>query len=114
MVSLLNFSIPEIFNQADFMVDRHIKEGRAKNTAIHYRDEKITYEELSRMVNKCGNALKGLGVEIENRVLMVLSDCPEFFYTYLGAMKIGAIPIPVNIMAQPRDYEYFLDDSRAT
>jgi len=113
MVSLLNFSIPENFNQSEFMVDRHIREGRGKNIAIYYKNKKITYEELFIMVNKCGNALKNLGVEIENRVLMVLSDCPEFFYTYLGAMKIGAIPIPVNTMALPKDYEYFLDDSRA-
>lgn len=113
MVQLLNFSIPEIFNQTEFMVDRHIKEGRGKNLAIHYRDQKITYEELLTMVNRFGNALKTIGVEVENRVLMVLPDSPEFFYTYLGTMKIGAIPIPVNTMALPKDYEYFLDDSRA-
>lgn len=114
MLTLLNFSIPDIFNQAEFMVDRHVREGRGKNMALYYKDKKITYEDLLMMVNKCGNALKNIGVEIENRVLMILPDSPEFFYTYLGAMKIGAIPIPVNTMALPKDYEYFLEDSRAT
>ena len=113
MVRFTNISIPEIFNQAEFLADRHVKEGRGKNAAIYYKDQKITYEEMASMVNRFGNALKGIGVEIENRVLIVLPDCPEFVYAYLGAMKIGAIPIPVNTLASPKDYAFFLEDSRA-
>lgn len=113
MVRFTNISIPEIFNQGEFLSDRHVKEGRGKNIAIYYKDQKITYEEMVSMVNRFGNALKGIGVEIENRVLVVLPDCPEFVYAYLGAMKIGAIPIPVNTLASPQNYAYFLEDSRA-
>lgn len=113
MVRLSGFSIPEIFNQAEFLADRHIKEGRGRNTAIHYKDKKITYEEMVSMVNRFGNVLRGIGVEIENRVVILLPDSPEFIYVYLGAMKIGAIPIPVNTMASPKDHAFFLDDSRA-
>jgi len=113
MVRLADFSIPEVFNQAEFLTDRHVKEGRGKNTAIYYKDQKITYEEMASMVNRCGNALRAIGVEMENRVLILLPDSPEFIYAYLGAMKIGAIPIPVNTMASPKDYAFFLADSRA-
>ncbi len=113
MVRFADFSIPEVFNQAEFLTDRHVKEGRGKNTAIYYKDQKITYEEMASMVNRCGNALSRVGVEIENRVLILLPDSPEFIYAYLGAMKIGAIPIPVNTMASPKDYAFFLEDSRA-
>jgi benzoate-CoA ligase family protein len=105
--------IPDIFNQAEFLVDRHLKEGRAKNIAIYYEDQKISYADLAAMVNRTGNALKDLGVEIENRVMLILPDCPEFLYSYLGAMKIGAVPVPVNTLASPKDYAYFLNNSRA-
>jgi len=106
-------SVPDNFNQAEFLVDRHLKEGRAKNIAIYYEDQKISYAELAAMVNRTGNALKDLGVEIENRVMLILADCPEFLYSYLGTMKIGAVPVAVNTLASPQDYRYFLNDSRA-
>ncbi|MGZ6346550.1 MAG: AMP-binding protein, partial [Anaerolineales bacterium] len=105
--------IPEFFNQAEFLTDRHLREGRGNNVAIYYGDLQITYTEPVSKVNQAGNALKELGVEIENRVMLVLPDCPELIYCYLGAMKIGAVPIPVNTLAAPKDYAYFLNDSRA-
>jgi len=105
--------IPDVFNQAKFMTDRHLAEGRANNTAIYYEDKEITYGELVTMVNRTGNAFKNLGVEIENRVILILPDCPEFLYGYLSAMKIGAVPIPANTLASSQDYQYFLNDSRA-
>jgi benzoate-CoA ligase family protein len=105
--------IPEFFNQAEFLTDRHLREGRGGNVAIYYRDEQITYAELVPKVNQAGNALKDLGVEIENRVMLMLPDCPELVYCYLGAMKIGAVPVPVNTLGSPKDYAYFLNDSRA-
>src|SRR3972149_4228849 len=107
------FDVPSIFNQAQHLSDRHLADGRSDRTAIYYEDRKITYAELVAMVNRTGNAFKDLGVEIENRVMLILPDCPEFFYCYLGAMKIGAVPVPVNTLASPPDYRYFLNDSRA-
>jgi benzoate-CoA ligase family protein len=106
-------SVPDTFNQAEFLLDRHLREGRAKNIAAYYENQKITYAELATMVNRTGNALRDLGVEIENRVMLILPDCPEYLYSYLGAMKIGAVPVPVNTLASPQDYRYFLNDSRA-
>ena len=107
------FEIPETFNLGSFLTDRHVAEGRGSRVAIYYRDEKITYSELAAKVNRTGNALKDLGLEMENRMVMVLPDSPEFFYCFLGAMKIGAVPIAVNTLALPKDYAYFLNDSRA-
>ncbi|MBN2239802.1 MAG: benzoate-CoA ligase family protein [Dehalococcoidales bacterium] len=105
--------VPESFNQAVYMIDRHLEEGRGENIAIYYEDKTITYAELAAMVNRTGNALKDLGVEMENRVMILLPDSPEFLYTYFGAMKIGAVPVPVNTLASSSDYLYFLNNSRA-
>ena len=108
-----SIDIPDVFNQASFLVDRHLREGRADKTVIYYEDQQIPYGALAEMVNRTGNAFTRLGVEIENRVMMSLPDCPELFYSYFGAMKIGAVPVPVNTMASESDYQYFLNDSRA-
>ena len=53
------------------------------------------------------------GVEMEDRVLMLCLDAPEFLGAFWGAIKIGAVPIPVNTLMRGQDYLYFLDDSRA-
>lgn len=105
--------IPDIFNLASYLVDRHIAEGRGERTVIYYGDKTVTYAELAAMVNRAGNMFSSLGIEIEDRVIMVLPDCPEFFYGFLGAMKIGAVAVAVNTLGMPKDYAYFLNDSRA-
>jgi len=107
------FQVPDRFNAASFFVDRHVEEGRGERVAFHYEDARITYGALQELVNRTGNALLDLGVEREQRVLGLLLDSPEFLGTFWGAIKIGAVPIPVNTMMRPQDYLYFLNDSRA-
>jgi benzoate-CoA ligase family protein len=105
--------IPAEFNAARFFVDRHVAEGRGGTIAFFHEDASISYAQLQELVNRAGNALLDLGVRREQRVLCLLLDSPEFLATFWGAIKIGAVPIPVNTMLRGDDYLYFLDDSRA-
>lgn len=102
-----------IFNAAVELVDKNIDKGFADKTAIYYQEQEITYGELLKQVNKTGNALKSLGIDMENRVVLLLPDCPHFFYAFLGAIKIGAVAVPVNTLSRTSDYLYMLNDSRA-
>ncbi len=70
-------------------------------------------ERVAESVNRCGNALRQLGVRVEERVVLLLSDGPAFVYGFWGAMKIGAVPVPVNTMLRTREHEYILNDTRA-
>src|SRR5439155_509688 len=74
----MNLALPDTYNAATTFVDENIAAGRGKRTAIYYQDEKFTYQDVFEKVNRTGNALKELGVEIEQRVLLALPDCPEF------------------------------------
>lgn len=105
--------IPDIFNVATAFIDENIRQGRGHNIALYYEDKTYTYDNVLEMVNKTGNALKDLGIEMENRVLMIMLDSPEFVAIFWGAIKIGAVPVPVNTLMKAADYEYFLNDSRA-
>ena len=109
----MGVELPEIYNAATTFVDENIAQGRGRRIAIYYQDETITYQEVYEKVNRTGNALKELGVEIEHRVLLALPDSPEFGYSFFGAIKIGAVPIPTNPWMAAKDYGYLIKDSRA-
>lgn len=103
----------ELFNATDYFIDRNIRQGRGHKVAIYTRLRNYTYNDIEKMVNKTANALINLGVRIEDRILLLMLDIPQFYAVFWGAIKIGAIPIPVNTMMMPEDYEYYLNDSRA-
>jgi len=105
--------LPEQLNSATVLVDSHLAAGRGDKPAILSGDEVVTYAELAENVNRTGNALRALGVRIEQRVAILMRDCPECVYAFFGAMKIGAVPIPINTVLGAKDYEYILNDSRA-
>ncbi len=105
--------LPEEFNAASYFVDRHIAEGRGEKVAIECGNRRVTYRQLFESVNRVGNALKKLGVRIEERVFLLLLDTPEFAASFFGAIKIGAVPVPVNTLLKPSDYEFLLNNSRA-
>jgi 4-hydroxybenzoate-CoA ligase len=103
----------ELFNAADYFIDRNVRQGRGHKPAVYYEDKVFTYNDLQKMVNKTANAMVDLGVRIEDRVLLVLLDTPQFYACFWAAIRIGAVPVPCNTMMTAKDYEYFLNDSRA-
>jgi benzoate-CoA ligase len=105
--------LPEHFNVASFFVDRHVAEGRGARPAFRCGGRTITYAEVAASVDRCANALAALGVEIEQRVLLVLDDTPAFAAAFWGAAKLGAVAVPVNTLMTPQEYEFLLNDSRA-
>jgi benzoate-CoA ligase len=109
----LPFSISDEFNAASYFVDRHMAEGRGEKVAIECEDRRVTYRQLFEQVNQVGNSLKKLGVRTEERVFLLLLDTPEFASSFFGAIKIGAVPVPVNTLLKPADYEFLLNNSRA-
>ncbi len=100
------------FNVATAFVDRHLSEGRGSKVAIRSSAGDVTYAELAERVNRCGNALRALGIGRGERVLMVVKDCPEFFYLFWGAIKAGVVPVPLNTLLRSDDYRYMVEDSQ--
>src|ERR1051325_3064999 len=113
MSPIAPISLPDQFNAAEYFVDQHLRAGRSAKVAIECGDCRVTYSHLHASVNQFGNALKNLGVRMEERILLLLLDTPEFAYSFFGAIKIGAVPAPVNTLLKPSDYKYLLNNSRA-
>jgi len=104
---------PPSFNLTDYFVDRHVREGRAEKAAVRCGESVHTYGKLSVDINRAGNGLSHLGLQDEQRVLILLPDCPELVIAYFGAIKIGAVAVPTSTFAHTADYDYFLSESRA-
>ena len=112
-VSPSRIEYSEVFNVAVPFIDQHIDEGRGWKTAIVFDDtgDTVSYAQLEDRVNRCGNLLRSLAGEPGGRVLMVVKDCPEFFYLFWGAIKAGLVPAPLNTLLRAADYRHLIEDS---
>ena len=100
------------YNAAETFVDAH-RGLRDDCIAIRCQGRSVTYGELAASVDRAGNALRALGVEMEQRVVIHCVDSPDFIYAFFGAIKIGAIPVPTNTLLTANDLRYIMDDARA-
>jgi benzoate-CoA ligase len=109
----MSIEFPERFNMADYFLYHNLEEGRENKVCLYFEDQTFTYGETARMSNRAGNALREFGLDIEDRVLIVLPDCPEFVWTWFGSAHIGAVITMVNPLLPAEDYKYYLDYTRA-
>jgi len=102
---------PMELNLADFLVDRHVREGKGDNPAIKFMDKTITYAQLQQQVNKFGNSLKKAGVEAQDRVGIRLVNSPQAVVTIFAIEKIGAIPVPTSPLWSSEEVAFVANDS---
>ena len=98
---------------ADYFLYHNLEAGRENKVCLYFEDQTYTYAETARMSNRVGNTLRELGLEQEDRILIVLPDCPEFVWTWFGAARIGAVITMVNPLLPAEDYKYYLEYTRA-
>jgi 4-hydroxybenzoate-CoA ligase len=111
--SMSDQEIPEFFNATDYFIDRNIRQGRGHKIAVYTDYRNYTYNDLQKMINKTANGMRDLGVRIEDKIMLLMLDIPQFYAMFWGSIRIGAIPIPVNTMLTSSDYEFYLNDSRS-
>jgi benzoate-CoA ligase len=113
MLTVPKVVVPDQFNAATAFLERNLEEGRGSKTALYFEGQSYTYTQIAELANRAGNGLLDLGVDIEQRVSLLLLDSPQFAASFFGAMKMGAVPIPMNTNLRLNDYIYMLNDSRA-
>jgi len=109
----MSITFPEHFNMADYFLYHNVDKGRENKVCLYFEDRTWTFGDVVKLSNKTGNVFRNLGIEIEDRILMVLPDCPEFVWTWFGAARVGAVITMVNPLLPATDYAYYLDYTRA-
>src|SRR5207245_9965747 len=106
-------AIPRSYNFAADIIERNLKAGRADKAAFIDPRGSWTYGQLAQRVDRFGNVLRSLGIRREERIMLALFDTIDWPTAFLGAIKAGVVPIPVNTLMTEDDYRFMLADSRA-
>src|SRR6266571_8352924 len=110
----MELELPDRYNVGADLLDRNLNAGRENKVAIHAAAGDMTYGDLFRLSCGAARTLRELGVRREERVLLVAYDSPGWAAAFLGAIRIGAVPVPVNpILQRSEDYDHYIEDSLA-
>ena len=103
----------EHFNVAEWLVDRHVAEGRGDRVAIRCEGRSMTYAELQRDIWRVQHLLAALGLEAGDRVAMVVQDDETFPAFFLGGQRSGLVPVPLSTMLKGHSLAEIIADSGA-
>jgi benzoate-CoA ligase family protein len=105
--------MPQLFNACEYLLDRRLAAGDGPRTALAGPAGDVSYAALHDQVGRVSASLRKIGLQPEQRVLMLMADSPQFVVVYLAAMRMGAIPVPVSTMLKADGVAELLQDSRA-
>jgi 4-hydroxybenzoate-CoA ligase len=101
------------YNAVTWLLDRNIEEGRAAKLAFTDTVCELSYGDLQKQSCRVANLLRHLGVRREERVAMIMLDTTDFPAVFLGAIRAGIVPVPLNTLLTADQYAYVLADCRA-
>src|SRR3954463_8438991 len=101
------------YNAVSWLLDRNVDEGRGAKLAFTDTVSDLSYGELQTQSRRLANLLRRLGVRREERVAMIMLDTVDFPVVFLGAIRAGIVPVPLNTLLTAEQYAYVLRDCRA-
>src|SRR4030088_737991 len=101
------------YNAVTWLLDRNVDAGRGAKLAFTDTVAELSYGELQAPSRRLANLLRRLGVRREERVAMIMLDTTDFPVVFLGAIRAGIVPVPLNTLLTSDQYAYVLADCRA-
>jgi benzoate-CoA ligase len=105
--------LPREYNAAVDLIGRNLAAGRGGKVAYIDETGSCTYAQLAERVDRAANALVAMGIRREDRIAIAMVDSVDWAALFLGAIKAGIVPVALNTLLTPADYEYQIKDSRA-
>jgi len=101
------------YNAADDLISRNLRAGRGNKIAFRDRSGVHSYLDIEERTNQFANLLISMNIKQESRLILVMSDSADLVICFLGAIKAGVVPVPLNTRLSSEDYAYIFSDSRA-
>jgi benzoate-CoA ligase len=105
--------IPKDYNAAHDLIQRNLQIGIAEKIAYVDDERSLSFGDLDRRSSAFAHTLGVLGIERGQRILICMQDSVDFPVVFLGSIKAGVVPVPVNTLLTQSDYAYMLQDSGA-
>ncbi|URZ00202.1 AMP-binding protein [Clostridium felsineum] len=103
----------KLFNISNYLIEEcNLKKGRESKIALYYKNSVYTYGDINNKINQFGNYMRELGLEMENKIGLLMPDKPEYIFLFLGAIKVGVVPLLINIKLDLENINYIIDESR--
>jgi len=106
-------SYPDRLNPTEELLERQVAAGRGDRTAILFEDQKITYAQLLTQANKFGNALRQLGVNEGDRVMLRSPNIPPALVVNFAVLKLGAVFTPTSPLFSRHEIAHVANDSES-
>jgi 2-aminobenzoate-CoA ligase len=104
---------PARLNSTEELVDRHVEAGHGDRLALLYEDQRITYRQLLGSVARLGSALRGLGVEEEDRVLLRAPSIPPALVANFAVIRIGGVIVPTSPLFSRTEIAHVAENTEA-
>jgi 4-hydroxybenzoate-CoA ligase len=101
------------YNAVTWLLDRNVDQGRGAKLAFTDTVSELSYGGLQQQSRRLANLLRRLGVRREERVAMIMLDTVDFPIVFLGSIRAGIVPVPLNTLLTAEQYAYVLADCRA-
>lgn len=113
-----SWKISDSYNIGYDTVDKHTINGNKNKIALIWENQngelkKFSFIDIKNLTNKFGNILKYLGIKKGDRYIIRLPNIPEFQISFIGGVKIGAVPIPSSVMFRDHEIKYRINDSKS-
>lgn len=107
-------NLPEIFNASEYFIKNcNLEKGRGSKSALLYKDNIYTYGDVEKYSSQYGNMLLDLGIQIEQRIAILLPDQPEYVFAFWGAIRAGIVPVLINERLKIKDIRFIIENCRA-
>ena len=104
---------PEQLNPTEELLGKAVTTGKGERTAVLFEDQRLTYNQLLSQANKFGSALRELGVEPGDRVLLRTPNIPPALVANFGILKIGAVFTPTSPLFSRTEIAHVANDAEA-
>jgi 2-aminobenzoate-CoA ligase len=103
----------ERFNPTEELLGKAVAAGRGERTAVLFEDQRITYNQLLNQANKFANALRDLGVEAGDRVILRTPNIPPALVANFAILQLGAVCTPTSPLFSRNEIAHVANDSEA-
>jgi benzoate-CoA ligase family protein len=108
----IGFAVPELYNASAVLFD-NLARGNGERVALRGPAGTWSYRELCAAASRAGHALRSLGLEQGERVLLLLNDAPSYPSFFFGAVRAGLVPVLLNTLTPPDLLQFCLGDTSA-